>query len=222
MAPSDAGRPAASEDPSGTPSTAPGVDGEADPDRVFTEARLKAALLPAEAFGERARVAATDLGPFGPYGHGDWGGCEPAEDLVEEQNGVDGASAMQTVRFGPDTEDAQVITVQLVSMPAARTARYLEIQRRLRELCPEVTVDTEAAPVQEHHETQEIAALGDEAMLDILRVTGGDEYDGSPSYAVDVRVGGVLAIVNAGGDRGTAVSLAARATQRIRAELYGV
>ncbi|MBA2808611.1 hypothetical protein E0500_014695 [Streptomyces sp. KM273126] len=215
------GRSAASEDPSRTPSTAPGVDGEADPDRIFTEARLKAALLPAEAFGERVKVTATDLAPFGPYGHGDWGGCEPAEDLLEELNGFDGASAMQTVRFGPVTEDAQVITVQLVSMPAARAVRYFEIQRRLREICPEVTVDTEAAPVQEHHETQEIAALGDEAMLDILRVTGGDEYDGSPSYAVDVRVGGVLAMVKAGADRGTAISLAARATQRIRAELYG-
>ncbi|MEW2394490.1 hypothetical protein [Streptomyces sp. NPDC046862] len=210
-----------SEDPSGAPSTAPGVDGKADPDRVFTEARLQDALLSAEAFGERAKVTGTDLGTFGPYGHGDWGGCEPAEDLVEEQNGFDGASAMQTVRLGPVTEDAQWITVQLVSMPAARTVRYLEIQRRLRELCPEVTVDTDAAPVQEHHHTREIAALGDEAMVDILRVTGGDEYDGSPSYAVDVRVGGVLAIVNAGGDRDTAVSLAAKATQRIRTELYG-
>ncbi|HCA86608.1 MAG TPA: hypothetical protein DEQ61_14615 [Streptomyces sp.] len=206
---------------SAAPSTAPGVDGEADPDRLFTAAELTAALPPAGAFGGDAKVTATTQAPFGPYGHGDWSGCEPAGDLREELTGFEGAGVTRTVRIGPAVEEGPVVTVQLVSMPSARTERYLEIQRRLRELCPETLVDTEAAPVLEHHEIQEIPSLGDEAQLEILRVTGGDEYDGTPAHGVAVRIGGVLAMVRAGDDEDTTVSLAARAAQRVRAELYG-
>ncbi|MGP3999230.1 hypothetical protein [Streptomyces sp. 8N706] len=223
-APPGPGRPATSGNPSGAPSTAPGVDGEADPDRVFTEADLKAALLPAEAFGRRARVTGTDLGLFGRYGGGDWSQCEPADDLREELRGFAGAGAQQTVRLAPAAEHGPIVTVQLVSMAAERTERYLEVRRRLHETCADVTVDTEAAPVLEHHEARDIAGLGDEALLEISRLTGGDEYDGTPSYAVDVRVGGVLAIVRVGGDKvdkDTGLSLATRTAQRIRTELYG-
>ncbi|MEU5022971.1 hypothetical protein [Streptomyces milbemycinicus] len=219
-APPDARRPAATGDPSGAPSTAPGVDGEADPERVFTATELKAALLPAAALGRHAKVTGTYLGLFGRYGGGDWSQCEPGDDLRVEMRGFEGASAQQTVRLARAAETGRSVTVQLVSMPAGRTERYLEIRRRLHEACPEVTVDTEAAPVQEHHEARELAALGDEALLEISRQTGSDEYDGTPSYAVDVRVGGVLAIVTSGGDKETGISLAARTAQRIRAELY--
>ncbi|MFE0374849.1 hypothetical protein ACFW1M_04525 [Streptomyces inhibens] len=222
QAAADPERPAASGAPSGAPSTAPGVDGKADPDRVFTEADLEAALLPAGAFGGRAKVAGTDLGGFGRYGGGDWTGCEPGGDLREELTGFEGASAQQTVSLAPAAgHGRRTVTVQLVSMPARRSERYLEVRRLLHETCPEVDVDTEAAPVQEHHVAREITALGDQALCEISRTTGGDEYDGAPSYAVDVRVGGVLALVTAGGDKTTGVSLAARAAQRIRAELYG-
>ncbi|MGP3952299.1 hypothetical protein [Streptomyces sp. 7N604] len=209
-----------SEAPPAGPSTAPGVDGTAAPDRVFTEAELKAALLPAGAFGTRARVTGTDLGVFGRYGGGDWSQCRAGDDLREELAGFEGASAQQTVRLAPGAEAGRIVTVRLVSMPAGRTERYLEIRRRLHETCPDVAVDTEAAPVREHHEAREIPDLGDEALLEISRVTGGDEYDGSPAYAVGVRVGGVVAIVSAARDRGTCVSLAARAAGRVRSELY--
>ncbi|BBC35347.1 uncharacterized protein SGFS_066410 [Streptomyces graminofaciens] len=218
--PPDSGRPATSGDPSGAPSTAPGVDGEADPEQVFTETELKAALPPAGAFGRHAKVTGTDLGLFGRYGGGDWTQCEPGNDLRVEMRGFEGASAQQTVRLARAPENGRIVTVQLVSMPAERAERYLEIRRRLHEACPDVTVDTEAAPVREHREAQEITALGDEALLESSRQTGGDEPDGTLSYAVDVRVGGVLAIVSSGGDKETGISLAARTAQRIRAELY--
>ncbi|MET8012557.1 hypothetical protein ABZU86_12465 [Streptomyces sp. NPDC005271] len=214
--PPDPGRPAAS----GNPSTAPGVDGEADRDRVFTDADLEAALLPAGAFGGRARVTGTELGLFGRYGGGDWVGCEPGNALRGELTGFEGTSAQQTVRITPAAGGGRTVTVQLVSMPTGRTERYLEVRRLLHQVCPDVAVDTEAAPVLEHHKARELAALGDDALLEISRQTGGDD-DGTPSYAVDVRVGGVLAIVRAGGDKDTAVSLAARAALRIRTELYG-
>lgn len=221
QAPSGPERPAASKPPSGSPSTAPGVDGEADPDRAFAEADLKAALLPAAAFGERAKVTDTHVGLFGESGGGDWTQCVPADALVEEKNGFEGASAQQVVHLTPGVEDGPVVTVQLVSMPTGDTERYLEIRRLLHESCPEVTVDTEAAPVQEHHHARDIARLGDEALLEVSRLTGGDEYDGTRSYTVDVRVGGVLAIVESGADKDTGVSVAAQAARRIRAELYG-
>ncbi|NUP40946.1 MAG: hypothetical protein HOY76_29005, partial [Streptomyces sp.] len=216
----DPGRPAATGGRSGALSTAPGVDGEVDPEQVFTETELKAALLPDGALGRHAKVTGTYLGLFGRYGGGDWTQCEPGEELRVEMTGFEGASAQQTVHLARAAENGRNITVQLVSMPAGRTERYLEIRRRLHEACPDVTVDTEAAPVQEHQEAREVAALGDEALLEISRQTGGDEYDGSPTYAVDVRVGGVLAIVTSGGDKKTGISLAARTAQRIRTELY--
>ncbi|MFC0600305.1 hypothetical protein [Streptomyces palmae] len=216
----DPGRPAASGHPSDTPVTAPGVDGDSDPGRLFTERELKAALPPAKVLGGQAEVTEVSTGLFGRYGGGDWSQCGPAADLRRELSGFQAASAQQTVRLAGAGEDRPTATVQLVSMPAARAERYLEVRRRLHEVCPQVTVDTEAAPVQEHHEAQEVTALGDEALLEVSRLTGGDEYDGAPSYTVDVRVGGVLAIVSPEGDRQTGISLAARTAAHLRTELY--
>ncbi|WP_063734893.1 hypothetical protein [Streptomyces sp. RTd22] len=213
--PSDARRPAAT----GDPSTAPGVDGEADPKRVFTEAELKAALPPAGALGRHAKVVARDLGHFGGAG-GDWSQCAAGYDLRMEVSRFRAASVQQTVHRTRVAENDRIVTVLLASMPAGRSERQLEIQRRLHEICPNVTVDTEAAPVQEHRQVEDVAALGDEALLKSVRQTGGDEYDGTPSYTVDVRVGGVLVIVMGGGDKETCISYAARTAQWIRAELY--
>ncbi|UUU32411.1 hypothetical protein JIX56_22290 [Streptomyces sp. CA-210063] len=214
--------PGATSGPSGAASTAPGVDGEADVERVFTEGELKAALPPAEVLGRGAEVTRTDLGLFGRYGGGEWTSCAAGNGPRVEMRGFEGASAQQTVRLAGAAENSRVVTVQLVSMSAGRAERYLEVRHRLNQACPDVTVDTEAAPVQEHHEAREIAGLGDAALLESTRRTGGDEYDGTPSYAVHVRVGGVLAIVTSGGDKETSITLAARATERVRAELYGV
>lgn len=200
--------------------TAPGVDGEADPERVFTETELKAALPPAGALGRHAKVIGTDLGLFGRYGGGDWAQCQAGNDLRVELRGFKGASAQQTVHRARAAENDRIVTVQLVSMPAGRAERYLKVRRGLHTSCPDVTVDTEAAPVREHREARDVAALGDEALLEISRRTGGDEYDGTPSYAIDVRVGGVLAIVTSGGDKETGISLAARTAQRVRTALY--
>ncbi|MDX2766630.1 hypothetical protein, partial [Streptomyces europaeiscabiei] len=77
-----------------------------------------------------------------------------------------------------------------------------------------MTVDTDGAPVQEHHEAREVDALGDEALSEFTRRTGGDEYDGDATHVVHVRVGGVLVVVTSGGDRGTGIALAARAAGR--------
>lgn len=169
--------------------------------------------------GRHAKVVGTDLGNFG-WGGGDWSQCEAGYDLSMETSRFRGAKVQQTVHRARAAENDRIVTVQLVSMPAGDSERYLEIQHRLHEVCPEVTVDTEAAPVQEHREAQGVTALGDEALLEIVRQTGGDEYDGTPSYTVDVRVGGVLVIVMGGGNKETCISFAARTAQWIRAELY--
>lgn len=210
-----------SDGPSPSPSTAAGVDGEVDPERVFTESELKAALLPGEAFGRGARVTATDLGLFGRYGGGDWSSCAAGDDLRAEMRGFEGSSAQRTVRLGGASEDGPVVTVRLVSLPGGRAERYLRIRRLLNETCPDVTVDTEAAPVEEHHKARELHALGDEALSESTRRTGGDEYDGDPTYVVHVRVGGVLAVVTSGGDSDTGIRLAGRAAERVRVGLYG-
>ncbi|KFG01977.1 hypothetical protein IQ62_04565 [Streptomyces scabiei] len=218
----DVGRSAVARGPSDGPSTAAGVDGEIDPQRGFTEGELKAALLPGEAFGRGARVIATDLGLFGRSGGGDWTSCADGDDLRVEMRGVEGDSAQRTVRLGGASEDGPVVTVQFVSLPGGRAERYLEIRRLLNETCPDVTVDTDAAPVQEHHEAREVDALGDETLSESTRRTGGDKYDGDSTYVVHVRVGGVLVVVTSDGDRDTGIALAARAAERVRAGLYGV
>ncbi|KAB1985770.1 hypothetical protein [Streptomyces triticiradicis] len=216
---------ATSDIPSAAPSTAPGVDGKADPDRVFTEADLKAALLPAKAFGERARETGTFLGGFDRgYGRGDWSGCAAARDLREEQFAFRGTSATRSVSLAPGSEDGEHVTVTLVSIPTGRAERYLEIRRQLNKTCPDVTVDTDAAPVQEIHEARGLPALGDEALLEISRRTGSDVGydDAAPSCTVDVRVGGVLVMVDTstGSDPDDSVSFAANVARRVRSALY--
>ncbi|MFF8401547.1 hypothetical protein ACF1AB_05410 [Streptomyces sp. NPDC014846] len=59
-------------------------------------------------------------------------------------------------------------------------------------------------------------------------MTGNDEYDGIPACTVDVRIGGVLAVVTV--ENGLAddvrlddsVSLAASTARQVRSVLYGV
>ncbi|MGW2780111.1 hypothetical protein ACWC3X_02475 [Streptomyces populi] len=221
----DQRRTAASDSPSAAPSTAPGVDGEAAPDRVFTEADLKAALLPARAFGERGRVTGTSLGGFDRgYGRGDWSGCAAARDLREEQFAFRGTSAARSVSLAPGSEDGEHVTVTLVSVPTGRAERYLEIRRQLNKTCPDVTVDTDAAPVQEIHKARDLSALGDEALPEISRRTGSDVGydDAAPSCIVDVRVGGVLVVVDTGtgSDPDDSVSFAANVARRVRSALY--
>ncbi|MFD8566651.1 hypothetical protein [Streptomyces sp. NPDC059639] len=138
-----------------------------------------------------------------------------------EMGNIEGAGALQYMLSGA-TGNKEAVTAQLGSMSAARASRYLELRRRLNRDCPEVAVDTEAAPVQEHHEAHRLAGLGDEALLEVLRRTGGDEYDGTPSYRVDVRVGGVLVVVEFFRDRDTAIMLAAQTARRVHSEIYGL
>ncbi|MEU6272862.1 hypothetical protein ABZ871_10650 [Streptomyces populi] len=221
----DPQRTATSGIPSAAPSTAPGVDGEADPDRVFTEADLKAALPPARAFGERARETGTSSGGFDrAYGRGDWSGCAAARDLRAEQFAFRGTSVTRSVSLDPGSEDGEHVTVTLVSVPTGRAERYMEIRRQLNKACPDVTVDTDAAPVQEIHRARDLSALGDEALLEISRWTGSDVGydDAAPSCIVDVRVGGVLVMVDTGtgSDPDDSVSFAASVARRVRSALY--
>ncbi|MFF2507239.1 hypothetical protein ACFVTY_28255 [Streptomyces sp. NPDC058067] len=204
--------------------SAPGVDGSADPGKVFTDAELGAVLLPAESVGEGATANEISPGLFDRhFGGGDWSTCAAGRDARGELVRMKGASAERTVRPDPAAtgDDAPFVFERLVSMPAARAGRYLELRRALHDACGRVTVDTEAAPVVEHHEARPLADLGDEAVLETTRTTGGDEYDGTPHYEVELRVGGVLVTVGAGTDRALTLSSAAEAAQRVRKDLYG-
>ncbi|MCX4669840.1 hypothetical protein OG453_24675 [Streptomyces sp. NBC_01381] len=205
------------------PTTAPGVDGEVDAGKVFTDAELKAALLPAKAVGKKARASEATLGFFDLHrGGGDWGTCEPATKLLGELRRMQGASAGHTLRPlpGPVSDGDPFVSESLISMPAEQASRYLDLRRQLHDGCPVVTVDTEAAPVDEHHQAWKWPDMGDEAVLETLRYTGGDEYDGTPYYTIEMRVGGVLVLVDGGTDKALTISSAAKAAERVRRELY--
>jgi hypothetical protein len=203
--------------------SASGVDGTVDPAKVFTDTELGAALLPAGAVGKGAKATETSLGLFDQgYGGGDWSACAAGRDARGELARMRGSSAERTVRPDPGAvgDDDPFVHERLVSMPAERAGRYLELRRELHQACGRVTVDTEGAPVQEHHEARPLPGLGDEAVLETTRTTGGDEYDGSAHYEVELRVGGVLVIVGAGTDRALTLSSAAQAAQRVGKDLY--
>ncbi|MFG2519375.1 hypothetical protein [Streptomyces sp. NPDC048527] len=203
--------------------SASGVDGTADPAKVFTDAELGAALLPAGAVAKGAKATETSLGLFDQgYGGGDWSACAAGRDARGELVRMRGPSAERTVRPDPEAvgDDDPFVHERLVSMPAERAGRYLALRRELHKVCGRVTVDTEGAPVQQHHEARPLPDLGDEAVLETTRTTGGDEYDGSAHYEVELRVGGVLVIVGAGTDRALTLSSAAGAAQRVGKDLY--
>ncbi|MEV0318668.1 hypothetical protein ACIBKX_19540 [Streptomyces sp. NPDC050658] len=214
----------AQEAPKRAPTAAAGVDGDVDPGKVFTDAELKAALLPARAVGPKAEAIEAGVGRFNQhYGGGDWGACDRGAKARAELFAMRGSSAGHMIRGFPGAvadDGDPFVTQSLVSMPTGRAERYVELRRQLHTACPGVTVDTEAAPVEEHREARELPDLGDEAILETTRTTGGDEYDGTPHYEVEARVGGVLVIVGAGTDKDLTVSSAAKAVQRVRAELY--
>ncbi|MGW4387289.1 hypothetical protein [Streptomyces sp. NPDC004685] len=204
--------------------SASGVDGTADPAKVFTGAELGAVLLPPEAVGKGAKALEIYRGLFDQHsGGGDWSTCAAGRDARGELWRMQGASAERMFRPDPAAtgEDDPFVHERLVSMPAARAGRYLELRRELHEACGRVTVDTDGAPVEEHHEIRQLPDLGDEAVLETTRTTGGDEYDGSAHYEVELRVGGVLVIVGAGTDRDLTLSSAAQAAQRVGKDLYG-
>ncbi|MFI8877309.1 hypothetical protein [Streptomyces sp. NPDC055243] len=205
--------------------SAAGVDGDVDPGRRFTGAELKSALLPAKATGPRAK--ATDVGTGGfnrGYGGGDWGACDPGDEASAELSGMRGTSAGQTILPFPGAiadEGDPVLSQTLVSMPDARAGRHVELRRQLHKACPSVTVDTDAAPVVEHHAVDDLPDLGDEAILESKRCEGGDDHDAETRYyKVEVRVGGVLVLVDAGPHKDRAISLATKAAARVRTELY--
>ncbi|MFB8270115.1 hypothetical protein ACFC96_26405 [Streptomyces sp. NPDC055955] len=201
-----------------------GVDGTADPAKVFTGAELGAALLPAEAVGKGAKATEISLGLFDRgYGGGDWSACAAGREAHGELWRMRGASAERTYRPDPAAvgENDPFVHERLVSMPAGRAGRYLELRRELHEACGRVTVDTDGAPVEEHHEVRPLPDLGDEAVLETTRTTGGDAYDGSAHYEVELRVGGVLVTVGAGTDRALTLSSAAEAARRVGKDLYG-
>ncbi|MGW0903652.1 hypothetical protein [Streptomyces sp. NPDC002853] len=204
--------------------TAAGVDGDAGPGKVFTDAELMAALLPAKAVGPRAEALDAATGSYDQhYGGGDWGTCESGAKASRELSGMRGASAGQAIRGFPGAmadKGDPFVTQSLVSMPHARAERHVALRRQLIKACPAVTVDTEAAPVEEHHVVEELADLGDEAILETTRHEGGDEYDGTPYYKAEVRVGGVLVLVDAGTDKDLTLSSATKAAARVRTQLY--
>ncbi|MFH8488551.1 hypothetical protein [Streptomyces longisporoflavus] len=210
--------------PARPPATAAGVDGDVDPGKVFTDAELKAALLPAKAIGARARAYDVMSGPSNPYqGGGDWGSCEPGKEAHEQLLRLRGPSASHTVRPFPGAveDEHPYVHESLLSMTAEQAGRRIELRRQLNKACPRVTVDTDAAPVEEHHVAERLPDLGDEALLETSRIEGGDGYDGSlPRYDVEVRVGGVLVRVSAGTDKDLTLTSAARAAARVRTELH--
>ncbi|MGW7077551.1 hypothetical protein [Streptomyces sp. NPDC054866] len=212
--------------PTRTPksTTAAGVDGDVDPGKIFTDAELKSALLPAKAIGARARAYDVTSGPSNPYqGGGDWGACAAGEEVHEQLLRLRGPSASHTVRPFPEAveDENPYVHASLLSMTAERAGRHIELRRQLNKACPRVTVDTDAAPVEEHHVAERLPDLGDEALLETSRIVGGDEYDGGrPRYDVEVRVGGVLVRVTAGTDKKLTLTSAAQAAARVRTELH--
>ncbi|MFI6091965.1 hypothetical protein [Streptomyces sp. NPDC051218] len=213
--------------PTRTPgaTTAAGVDGAADPRKVFPDAELKAALLPARTVGARAEAVNATTGSFNQhYGGGDWGTCEPGRKARDELFALRGASAGHSIRPFPGAmadEGDPFVSQSLVSMPAGQAGRHVALRRDLHEACPRVTVDTDAAPVVEQHTVEELPDLGDEAILETTRTEGGDDLDGeTPYYKAEVRVGGVLVLVDAGSDKDLTITSAAHAAERVRTELY--
>ncbi|MGW7066502.1 hypothetical protein ACWGII_05095 [Streptomyces sp. NPDC054855] len=211
--------------PARPPATAAGVDGDVDPGKVFTDAELKAALLPAKAVGARAKVVNGTTGGFNQhYGGGDWGGCEAGRGASAELSGMRGTSAGHMILPFPGAiadEGDPVLSQTLVSMPDARAERHVELRRQLHKVCPSVTVDTEAAPVVEHHVAEDLPGIGDEAILESTRYEGGDDYDEETRYyKAEVRVGGVLVLVDAGPHKDLVISSAAKAAGRVRTGLY--
>ncbi|MGB8938633.1 MAG: hypothetical protein WCD21_00075 [Streptomyces sp.] len=207
------------------PTTAAGVDGEADPRKLFTDAELKAALLPAKAVGARADALNATTGLSNQhYGGGDWGTCDPGRKASRELSALRGASAGHTIRPFPGAmadEGDPFVSQSLVSMRAGRAGRHVELRRQLHQACPRVTVDTDGAPVVEHHTAEKLPGLGDEAILETTRTEGDDEHDGETLYyKVEARVGGVLVLVDAGPHKDLAISSAAKAAARVRTELY--
>ncbi|MFE5025131.1 hypothetical protein ACFRAO_17760 [Streptomyces sp. NPDC056656] len=82
--------------------SASGVDGTADPAKVFTDAELGAALLPSAALGKGAKATETSLGLFDQgYGGGDWSACAAGRDARGELVRMRGSSAERTVRPDP-------------------------------------------------------------------------------------------------------------------------
>ncbi|MFG2502419.1 hypothetical protein ACGFSB_29930 [Streptomyces sp. NPDC048441] len=207
------------------PTAAPGVDGDADPGTVFTAAELTAALLPAKAVGPKAKALNATSGVDGRlYGGGDWGACAPGKKASTELFEMRGTTAGHMISPFPganaDDEDP-VLSQTLVSMPDARAERHVELRRQLHKACPSVTVDTDAAPVVEHHAVEDLPDIGDEAILESKRYEGGDDYDAATRYyKAEVRVGGVLVLVDAGPHKDLTISSAAKAAARVRTELY--
>ena len=202
-----------------------GVDGDADPRKVFTDAELKAALLSAKDVGTKAKAYDVTTGPFDPpSGGGDWGSCAPGKDAREELARMRGSSASHTVRpFPGAVEDKDpFVHVRLVSMPAERAERHIALRRQLNDACPRVLVDTDAAPVKEHHTAGRLPGVGDDALVETTRTTGGDEYDGTPRHKIEVRVGGVLVMVDAGVDKDLGIATAAKAAAKVQKDLYKV
>lgn len=206
------------------PTTAAGVDGEADPGKAFTDTELAAALLPAKAVGPKAKALNATKGLHKqPYGGGDWGACEPGKKASTELFEMRGTSAGHMISGFPGAvadEGDPFVTQSLVSMRAGQAARHIELRRQLHKACPAVTVDTDAAPVVEHHVVEDLPDIGDEAILETTRHEGGDDYDGTPYYKAEVRVGDVLVRVDAGTDKDLTISSVAQAAARVRTELY--
>lgn len=206
--------------PPSRPSTAPGADGKVARDESFDARRLTDALPPATAFGDGAKVIEAGAVDFAEHGGGDWGPCGAGAAPRAEMRGLTGTTVRQTARAGDQGADADPMVLTLVSMPAGKAARYLAVRRRLHASCPVVTVDTDAAPEEEHHLLRRLARLGDEAQVETVWRTGTDTADTTHVPTVLVRVGGVLVLAEGGPDEDRGIALAARSARRVAERLY--
>lgn len=219
-------------------SSAPGMDGTADPGRVFADAELKKVLAPPGAFGEGLRSTGATVGDFNGYPGrrgAPWqdcmpeGGSEPLKGYVRELETFRAASAGRSaIKWGipdderePETVPEISVNQSLLSMPAEDAKRYLGLQHDLYSHCKTVLHDMEAGVAYEHHEVAKLNGLGDEALLESSSITGGDEYDTPLRYTVEARVGGVILRVGTDGDKDKVLAWAAMLARDIGKDLYG-
>ncbi|MGH4035424.1 hypothetical protein ACQB60_41705 [Actinomycetota bacterium Odt1-20B] len=129
-------------------------------------------------------------------------GADEADGGADETGGGADEAGGGAGELGSASEQAAAsrppVSRRLVSLSPADAGRYLQLQSKPRYLCPDVTEDTEAAPITRHHSVGQLPRIGDEATLETSRVLGGDEHDGTPTHTAEVRVGGVLVTVSAG------------------------
>lgn len=208
------------------PATAPGRDPVADPQRVFTGAELKKALLPDATFGRHLQRIDENTMAFESTREGrrgQWQYCLSADESPAWLGSATyrGMETMAHTMRVIDKEGELVALQHLVSLPVASARDYMLLEQDIRRHCPSFSSDMEAGTAQERYRVEPLDGLGDEAYLEIQEV----DHEGSvrTEHVAHARVGGVLVSVRgvAGvADRDDTVRRAAHLAREVGSTLY--